>query len=210
MSQSNKKLTALTFDDGPDVTLTALVLDKLDKFQVPATFMVVGQRVNDSTSDIIKRIVNSGHEIGNHSWDYSSMGDMSAEEIKESVGKTTAVIEKYSGTSPKFFRAPNLVYSQTLYDNVDLIFAHGITANDWIQTTTAQQRVDAIINQVKDGAIILLHDVQPLPHPTPEALDIIIPTLQEQGYEFVTLTELFIRKGVDLNTAKGKVYSFVG
>ncbi|AEV70590.1 polysaccharide deacetylase family protein [Acetivibrio clariflavus] len=210
MSQSNKKLTALTFDDGPDVTLTALVLDKLDKFQVPATFMVVGQRVNDSTSDIIKRIVNSGHEIGNHSWDYSSMGDMSAEEIKESVGKTTAVIEKYSGTSPKFFRAPNLVYSQTLYDNVDLIFAHGITANDWIQTTTAQQRADAIINQVKDGAIILLHDVQPLPHPTPEALDIIIPTLQEQGYEFVTLTELFIRKGVDLNTAKGKVYSFVG
>ena len=209
MSQSNKKLTALTFDDGPDVTLTALVLDKLDKFKVPATFMVVGERVNDSTSDTIKRIVNSGHEIGNHSWSYSSMGDMSAEEIKESVRKTTEVIERYSGTTPKFFRAPNLVYSQTLYENVDLIFAHGITADDWIQTTTAQQRADAIIRQVKDGAIILLHDVQPLPHPTPEALDIIIPTLQEQGYEFVTLSELFIRKGVDLNAAKGKVYSFV-
>lgn len=209
MIQSEKKLTTLTFDDGPDVTLTALVLDKLDKFKVPATFMVVGQRINDSTSGIIKRIVDSGHELGNHSWSYSSMGDMSAEEIKESVSKTTAAIKKYSGVVPKFFRAPNLVYSQTLYDNVDLIFAHGITADDWIQTTTAQQRADAVINQVRDGAIILLHDAQPLPHPTPEALDIIIPTLQDQGYEFVTLTELFLRKGVDLNEAKGKVYSFV-
>lgn len=209
MTHFDKKLTALTFDDGPDVILTALVLDKLDKFKVPATFMVVGQRINDSTSDIIKRIVDSGHELGNHSWSYSGMSEMSAEEIRESVSKTTAAIEKYSGQTPKFFRAPNLAYSQTLYDNVDLIFAHGITADDWIQTTTAQQRADAIINQIKNGAIILLHDVQPLPHPTPEALDIIIPTLLELGYEFVTLSDLFIRKGVDMDAAKGKVYSFV-
>lgn len=209
MTQYNKKLTALTFDDGPDVTLTALVLDKLDKFKVPATFMVVGQRINDSTSDIIKRMADSGHEFGNHSWNYESMADMSAEEVRELIGKTTAAIEKYSGQTPKFFRAPNLAYSQVIYDTVDMIFANGITADDWIQTTTAQQRADAIIRQVKDGAIILLHDVQPLPHPTPEALDIIIPTLLDQGYEFVTLSDLFIKKGVDLDMAKGKAYSFV-
>ncbi len=209
MTEFNKKITALTFDDGPDVTLTNLVLDKLDKFKVPATFMVIGQKINNSTSNVIKRIVNSGHELGNHSWGYSSMGDMSAEEIKESVGKTTAAIESYSGTSPKFFRAPNLVYGKELYDNVDLVFAHGITADDWVQTTTAQQRADAIIRQIEDGAIILLHDVQPLPHPTPEALDIIIPKLQDQGYEFVTLSELFSRRGMDLSASKGKAYSVV-
>lgn len=209
MPEFDEKLTALTFDDGPDVELTALVLDKLDKYNVPATFMVIGQKIDDSTSGIIKRIVSSGHELGNHSWSYLSMGDMSAEEIIESVRKTTDAIIKYSATTPKFFRAPNLVYSQTLYDNVDLIFANGITADDWVQTTTAQQRAESIIGQVKDGAIILLHDVQPLPHPTPEALDLIIPTLKDQGYEFVTLSELFLRKGLELNALKGKVYSFV-
>jgi peptidoglycan/xylan/chitin deacetylase (PgdA/CDA1 family) len=209
MAEFNKKITALTFDDGPDVMLTNLILDKLDKFNVPATFMAVGQRINDTTSSVIKRMVNSGHELGNHSWGYSSMGDMSKEEIKESVSKTTAAIESYSGTSPKFFRAPNLVYSKTLYDNVDLVFAHGITANDWVQTTTAQQRADEILRQIEDGAIILLHDVQPLPHPTPEALDIIIPELKDQGYEFVTLSDLFLRRGLDLSACKGKVYSVV-
>ena len=171
--------------------------------------MVIGHKIDNSTSGVIKRIVNSGHELGNHSWEYSSMGDMSAEEIKESVSKTTAAIEHYSGTTPKFFRAPNLVYSNVLYDNVDMVFAHGITADDWIQTTTAQQRADAILRQMGDGAIILLHDVKPLPHPTPEALDIIIPELFNQGYEFVTLSELFLRRGMDLSSAKGKVYSFV-
>jgi len=209
MAQSNKKLIALTFDDGPDVKLTALVLNKLDKYKVPATFMVVGQNIDDSTSNVIKRIVDSGHELGNHSWSYASMDNMSEEEIKESISKTNDAIKKYSGTTPKFFRVPNLAYSQVLNNSVDLIFAGGITADDWVQTTTAQQRADAIIKQAKDGAIILLHDVQPLPHPTPEALDIIIPTLQEEGYEFVTLSQLFIRKGVDLVKSKGKVYSFV-
>lgn len=209
MSELNKKLIALTFDDGPDVTLTSLVLDKLDKYKVPGTFMVVGQNINESTSTVIKRIVSSGHEIGNHSWSYAIMGNMSTEEIQKSVNDTTEAIQKYSGTTPKFFRAPNLVYSQTLHEAVDLIFVQGILAYDWDQTSTAQQRADAIISEAKDGAIILLHDVQPLPHPTPEALDIIIPTLQNQSYEFVTLRELFSRKGVVLSAAEKKVYNSV-
>ena len=209
MSELNKRLIALTFDDGPDVTLTSLVIDKLDKYKVPGTFMVVGQNINDSTSTVIKRIVSSGHEIGNHSWSYAIMGNMSTEEIQKSVNDTTEAIQKYSGTTPKFFRAPNLVYSETLHAAVDLIFVQGILAYDWDQTSTAQQRADAIISEAKDGAIILLHDVQPLPHPTPEALDIIIPTLQNQSYEFVTLSELFRRKGVILSLAEKKVYNSV-
>ncbi|MHB8064913.1 MAG: glycoside hydrolase family 11 protein [Ruminiclostridium sp.] len=205
----SKKLIALTFDDGPNSSLTPLVLDKLDKYNVPATFMMIGQNINSGTSSVIKRINDSGHEIGNHSWAYSSLDTMSASDIKTSINNTTAAIKQYSGQTPKFFRAPNLAYSQTLYSACDLIFVQGVTCNDWQSSVTAQQRADYAIQGAKDGAIILLHDNQPLPHPTPEALDIIIPTLQSQGYQFVTLSQLFEAKGVNINTPTDKVYTNV-
>lgn len=204
-----KKLIALTFDDGPSTSLTPLVLDKLDKYKVPATFMMVGQLVNDSTKPVIDRIVDSGHEIGNHSWAWTSMDQMSSSEIQSSINNTTAAIQKYSGKTPKFFRAPNLAYSPTMYSAIDLTFIQGIICYDWDQSVNAQQRANYAIQGAQDGAIILLHDVQPSPHPTPDALDIIIPTLQNQGYQFVTLSQLFEAKGVQLSPSNDKVYSKV-
>jgi peptidoglycan/xylan/chitin deacetylase (PgdA/CDA1 family) len=171
--------------------------------------MVIGQKVNDSTRSVIKRIVDSGSEIGNHSWAYSSMNNMSEAEIRKSVNDTSAAIERYSGTSPKFFRAPNLATSNVMLNAIDLTFVGGVTCNDWVQSTTARQRADAIISGARDGAILLMHDVQPLPHPTPEALDIIIPTLLDQGYTFVTLSELFEIKGVALNPNDNNIYTYV-
>ena len=102
-TRSYNKVVALTFDDGPDTTLTPLVLDKLEKYGVVATFMVIGQKLNDSTSSVIKRMVNMGCEIGNHSWTYSTMTGMSEAEIRKSVNDTNAAIERYSGTKAKFF-----------------------------------------------------------------------------------------------------------
>lgn len=206
-----KKLIALTFDDGPDVNMTPKVLDKLDKYGVKATFMMIGQQVNSSTASLVKRINDSGHEIGNHSWDYQSMNNMSASEIKTKIENTNAAIKQYSGQTPKFFRAPNLAYSQTLFNAVDLTFIQGVICQDWNggSASTAQARANLAIQGAKDGAIILLHDNQPAPHPTAEALDIIIPTLQQQGYQFVTLSELFAAKGVDLRTTGDKVYDYV-
>ena len=140
---SYNKVVALTFDDGPDTTLTPLVLDKLEKYGVVATFMVIGQKLNDSTSSVIKRMVNMGCEIGNHSWTYSTMTGMSEAEIRKSVNDTNAAIERYSGTKAKFFRAPNLATNNTMLNAIDLTFVGGVTCDDWIQSTTAQQRADA-------------------------------------------------------------------
>lgn len=205
-SSSSEKIVALTFDDGPDNALTALVLDKLDKYEVPATFFMVGSKINDSTKDTVKRVVDSGHEIGNHSWSYSDMANMTKEEILTSVNNTTAEIEKYSGKKPLFFRPPNLSTSPVMFEAIDLTFASGIVGYDWDQTKTAEDRAKSVLDSVKDGSIILLHDVQPLPHPTPEALDIIIPKLLEDGYKFVTLSELFRTKGVELSPTDNKMY----
>jgi peptidoglycan-N-acetylglucosamine deacetylase len=197
MDPSIPKLCALTFDDGPDAVKTPLVLDKLQKHGVVASFFVIGQKIGDSTAAVMTRAVSMGCEIDNHSWSYVSLNFAAENRIKESIAKTTAAIEKYAGVSPAFFRPPNLAVSLKLYKAVDLPTVGGITGNDWDQSSTAETRASLILQGMRDGAIILLHDVQPDPHPTPEALDMLIPELKARGYEFVTLTELFKRKGVD-------------
>ncbi len=191
------KLCALTFDDGPDSELTPLVLDKLKAHGVVATFFVIGQLINDDTAPVVKREVAMGCEIGNHSRAWDSMDQMTAAEIKKSVEDTTAKIKQYTGTTPRFFRPPNLATSETMYKTINMTFVSGVLGYDWAGCdTTAEERAQNILDGIRDGAIILLHDVQPPPHPTPEALDILIPKLKKMGYKLVTLSELFAEKGV--------------
>lgn len=192
------KLCALTFDDGPSEVLTPLVLDKLEKHGVVATFFMVGQNVNEYTRPVIDRIVGMKCEIGNHSWGWGSMNQMNKEGILESVRKTSAEIMKYSGKEPAFFRPPNLAADDVMYDVIQMPFVGGVLGMDWAGCgTDAETRANNVLAGMRDGAIILLHDVQPDPHPTPEALDILIPELKKRGYKLVTLSELFKRKGID-------------
>jgi peptidoglycan/xylan/chitin deacetylase (PgdA/CDA1 family) len=193
------KLCALTFDDGPssDPELTPLVLDKLESHGVVATFFLVGRNVNDSTKEVINRIVTGGHEIGNHSWSYDDMAKMGADEIRKSVSDTTRAIQKYAGVTPVYFRAPNLSTSSTMLSAIEMPFAGGVVAGDWPGGggDTTEHIIAKLLPGIKDGVIILLHDVQPKPHPTPEALDTLIPELKKEGCEFVTVSELFRRRG---------------
>lgn len=202
------KYAALTFDDGPDATMTPKVLAVLDKYKVKATFMWIGQKVTEKADDgsaknkvAIDAIVAGGHEVGNHSWAWDSMGKMTPDAIKKSVDDTTAAIKAATGKEPAFFRAPNLDYSDTLYANVPYPFLDGgAIAKDWDAQwggdPTTAGRVKNVLDSVKDGTIILMHDVQPEPHPTPEALDEIIPKMLADGYKFVTVSELFKMKNV--------------
>ncbi len=204
------KLCALTFDDGPDSTKTPRVLDKLAAHGVVATFFVVGQNMNESTKPVMERMVAAGHEFGNHSWSYSGMEKMTAEEVAASIAKTKDQIVKYTGKEPAFFRPPNLATSDVMFATIGLPFASGVLGFDWSGTgTTVQKLVDNVKSGMKDGAIILLHDVQPDPHPTPDALDILIPALKKQGYEFVTLSELFARKNVTPDPYAKRMWTYV-
>jgi peptidoglycan-N-acetylglucosamine deacetylase len=209
MDPSVPKLCALTFDDGPDVRQTGLVLDRLEKYKVPATFFLVGQRLNDSTAPVLKRALALGCEFGNHTFGYEDLGGATAEQIKATFDKTTAAIVKYTGKPPKFFRPPNLSTSPVMFATIGLPFMSGIVGYDWDQKTTAESRAKSVLGGMQDGAVILLHDVQPDPHPTPEALDILIPELKNRGYTFVTLSELFARKNVDTASRKNAMWTVV-
>ncbi len=193
---ADKPLIALTFDDGPNTTVTPLVLDKLEEYGAVGTFFLIGQNINDDNAEVVKRAYLMGCEIGDHSYTHTYLTQKTPEQIKEEVDKTEELIKGIIGTGSKFFRPPYIAVNMDMYENIDLCFIAGYGCNDWDSAVSVQERIDKTLEQACDGAIILLHD-QPENFPTVEALDTIIPTLAEQGYEFVTVSEMFEAKGID-------------
>lgn len=204
-----KKYIALTFDDGPNTTTTNDVLDVLEQYGIKGSFFLIGNNINPETEVVVKRAYDMGCDIENHSKSHSYMNEMTVDEIKEETDYVTEYIEKITGERPQFFRPPYIAINNTMYDNIDLTFIAGFGCNDWDDKVTADRRAKVIIRQAQDGGIILLHDAQGNSK-TVEALHTIIPELQAQGYEFVTISELFEIKGVALSPDDGNLYTFVG
>lgn len=188
------KLIALTFDDGPNTTTTNEVLDLLDEYNAKASFFLIGNNINDESAESVRRAYNMGCEIDNHSKSHPNMGSLSADEIKAEVEYVNEKVYDITGEYPKFFRPPFIDTSQTMYENIDMPFICGIDCQDYMDNVTAEQRAEYILNGAKDGVIVLLHDAAGN-NKTVDALKIAMPELIKQGYEFVTLTELFERQG---------------
>lgn len=201
------KLIALTFDDGPNTTTTNDVLDILEEYDAKASFFLIGSNINDESAVTVKRAYDMGMEIDNHSRTHGNMSKMSAEEMQAEISFVDEKVTDIIGEPTKFFRPPFIDVSQAMYDAIDMPFICGIDCQDYMPNVTAQERADYILNGAKDGVIVLLHDAAGNQQ-TVEALKIAMPQLIEQGYEFVTLTELFERQG---ETPKhGILYSNVG
>lgn len=196
-SNSTKKLVALTFDDGPTST-TSQVLDVLEKYDVKATFFLIGQQVNMDTLPIMQRQIRMGCELANHSYNHVDMSRLSVSDIKNQINWTSSAIKNAVGYDVKFFRPPYIATSNSMYQNIDLPFIQGITCNDWESSVSASQRANTVLNSVQDGSIILLHDFQGNTN-TVQALPTIIEGLKNKGYTFVTVSELFEAKGVNPN-----------
>ncbi len=192
--QDGTKYIALTFDDGPNTTTTNEVLDLLEQYDAKASFFLIGDNIHAESAESVKRAYDMGMEIDNHSKTHSNMSKMSAEELQAEISYVDEKVMEITGEPTKFFRPPFIDVSQSMYDAIDLPFICGIDCQDYMQNVTAQERADYILNGAKDGVIVLLHDAAGNSQ-TVEALKIAMPELKEQGYEFVTLTELFEKQG---------------
>ena len=184
------KYLALAFDDGPNLTTESKMLDVLAKHKVPATFFVVGKNIDAETAENMKRALELGCEIGNHSLTHSRMSQMDEEQVKTEVLATSKMIEQITGQLPKFFRPPYINVKPEMYDWIDLTFICGKGCQDWEASVGKEARREGIISNAEPGAIYLLHDFDGN-DATVEALDEAIPVLKEQGYVFVTVSELF-------------------
>lgn len=203
---NNKPLAALTFDDGPNIFTTRQVTEKLAQYGVTASFFLVGDNITEESAAVARGALEQGCEINNHSRTHSAMPQLTPEEMKAEIAYTNERIKSMIGAEPRFFRPPYIAVSGEMFDNIDMPFIAGIGAEDWLDEVSAEQRAERVLSNVRDGSIILLHDMTGN-YRTVNALDIIIPELISRGYELVTVSELFRRAGVE--PVRGRVYSNV-
>lgn len=190
-TEPRKKTIALTFDDGPHPKYTPEILDILDQYDVKATFFVIGTNA-EGYPDIIKREIESGHEIGNHTYTHTGLPSMNDEKLTEELSSCEKAIEAV-GYTPYYFRPPEGKYDE---EDLETIARFGysvvlwsVDTEDWSGVST-DHIVNAVRQGIKDGGIILCHDFLTSKCHTAEALRIIIPELLAEGYEFVTVSEL--------------------
>ncbi len=200
------KYISLTFDDGPSDTTTLKVLDKLKKYNIVGSFFLVGENI-PGREHIVKKALDLGCDLQNHSLTHSDMRTFDKATIESEIDETTKRITALCGHDPQFFRPPYIYVNDLMQDTIPLIFISGYPCNDWMEEVGVQKRIDLALSGARDGAVVLLHDFEGN-EATVEALDTIIPTLQAEGYEFVTITELFKRAGIDFSNAKREIYSY--
>ena len=185
------KLLAITFDDGPG-QYTGYLLDELAARGVHATFFVAGYRAVNYP-ETLKRIVSEGHQLANHTYNHEDLNTLSAEKIQQEASSTQRLITAAGGSEKAYIRPPygnaNSKVRGAL--NVPLII-WSVDPLDWqVLNTTAVS--DNIVSGAYDGSIILVHDIYKTS--VNGALD-AIDRLQAKGYEFVTVEELLLRRGV--------------
>ena len=181
-----KKKIALTFDDGPDSEYTPMLLDGLAERGVKATFFVIGKQAEEQP-EVMKRIVDEGHLIGNHTYNHVDIRHMTQTAAKEEILKANEVIIKYTGEEPCFLRPPFGNGTSRLEKDVEMIqVLWTIDTMDWACKNEAQI-CSTVYREVKENSIILMHDEYPT---TVRAALRVIDKLQKEGYEFVTVDKI--------------------
>lgn len=191
MGNNEDKYVYLTFDEGYEAGYTAQILDVLKTNGVKAAFFITGHYLN-TQSDLVKRMIDEGHIVGNHTVNHPSMPDLDNENLKEEVTRLhTAVFEKF-GYEMKYLRPPKGEFSQrTLYLTKSLGYTTvmwSFAYDDWDESKQGREAYakEKILSNVHNGAVILLHANS---KDNCNILDEIIKSIKEQGYEFKTLNE---------------------
>ena len=198
-SEKKRPLIALTFDDGPG-QYTDKLLDCLEENNAHATFFMLGQLV-DQYPETVKRMVELGCELGNHSWDHQNMLDLSLDGVVKEFGDTDQALIDACGQESTVIRPPYGNYTDDIIAAVGKPFIlWSIDSLDW-KYLDADLDYNGIMNDsnLGDGAVILMHDIH---KPSVDAALRLIPALVDQGYKLVTVSEMAAAKNVTLKPAK--------
>ncbi len=180
-----KPVVALTFDDGPSA-YTNEIIEILKKYEVCATFFVLGNKVEDY-QDVLRKSIAYHNELGNHSYNHKWLSRLSISSLKEQVEKTQQILKDTVSYQPKYLRPTYGSVNDRIRKNTDLkIVLWTVDTKDW-KIKNIDRIVEKATTNIKDGDIILMHDIF---ERSAKALDKIIPILKEQGFQFVTISEL--------------------
>ncbi|MBS1724507.1 MAG: polysaccharide deacetylase family protein [Armatimonadetes bacterium] len=181
----------LTFDDGPHPESMNRILDVLKKENVKATFFVVG-KVVEQHPELVRRMMAEGHEVGNHTYSHKRLNQMPLGSARQEILACAAAVKRATGASMDLLRPPGMEYNNNvLYLSQELgyVTVHwNVVAADYVPVRP-DVVVQRVMDQVKDGSVILLHDSPD----TALALETVIRKLKAQKYRFVTTTQMLAR-----------------
>lgn len=194
-----EKAVALTFDDGPSRDNDGTILETLQANGAHATFFVLGNRARVD-GDIMQMILDAGCEIASHSWDHPQLSKIKWKKAKSQIDRTDRIVAKLlNGYQISLLRPPYGSISKTMRKKVKKpMILWSLDTEDW-KSRNAKKVFNRVKKEVKDGDIILMHDIHP---ETAEAVKKIVPWLSEQGYDMLTVTELMARKGKTMEGGK--------
>ena len=180
----------MTFDDGPNPETTPRLLQILRERNIKVTFFVLGNMVAKHP-EVLKMIADEGHEIGSHSWSHPQLTRISQAAVDKELGNTSEAIFQVTGKRPIYLRPPYGSMKPTLRSYIEdkyglTIVNWSVDPNDW-KNRNSQAVHDAIMAQVKPGAIVLSHDIYAT---TVDAMPRILDELAAKGYKFATLSQM--------------------
>ncbi|MET9701178.1 polysaccharide deacetylase family protein [Streptomyces sp. NPDC006529] len=181
----------LTFDDGPDPRYTPAILDTLARYGVRAMFFVCGEMATDNR-DLIRRMADEGHVIGNHTWTHPLIPKLTRPDLASEIGRTSEVVQQATGEAPRWFRAPYGAWNRAAFEiGAELgmePMAWTVDSLDWTEpgTTTIVSRV---LKGAAPGVIVLSHDAGGNRTQSVQALGSYLPQLLARGYR-MTLPSL--------------------
>lgn len=188
----NRPEIALTFDDGPAATYTAEILSILQRYQVPATFFLIGSHVQ-SYPDLARAEAADGYAVGDHTWSHPNLTQLSASQITQQLASARQTILQVTGVRTVLFRPPGGSYNrQVLVSAASLqltTILWSIDPRDWSRPGTSAI-IDFVLANARNGSIILLHDGGGDRSQTVAALPSIIEHLLDRGFTFVTISQM--------------------
>ena len=184
---------ALTFDDGPRADTTGRLLDGLAARGARATFFVIGEQI-PGNEELLLRMATEGHQVGSHTYSHVRLQGAAESTVIEEITKTDVLLTELLGEGDYWLRPPyGLVDDQTYRLAETPMIYWSLDPEDWKLLDT-DKVVERILGEVEEGDIILLHDFYPT---SVEAALRVVDTLQAEGYQFLTVAELFCRFGTD-------------
>lgn len=185
-------VVALTFDDGPRADTTGWLLDQLALREVPATFFLVGGRI-PGNEDLVRQMAAQGCQIGVHTYDHVDVTGLNQTEFDLQIGKTRALLVEILGEGSYWLRPPYGFVSEGVRAWSDSpVVLWSLDPEDW-KDHDAQDLVDTVVEQARDGDVILMHDIY---QNSVQAAVRIVDALEEKGFCFVTVEQLMARQGV--------------
>lgn len=176
---------ALTFDDGPSKKYTPMLLDGLKERGVHVSFFLMGKNI-EGNEELVRRIQEEGHLIGNHTYSHVELSKVSKAEAKEEIERTSNEIYEITGVYPVYMRPPFGSWRKDLELSVEMLPVFwSVDTLDW-ESKNVSSVMSIVEKQAQDGSIILMHDGYAT---SVEAALKIVDEFTEKGYEFVTVDE---------------------